>query len=85
LIIYYEQMIRAKLENGIQIILNDGEWSCADPDLTETLNNSQEYWRAKDDGYYPDSGSQDLVAAAKVLAQFGGEVVYITTERYVNV
>jgi len=78
-------MIKAKLENGVEIILNDGEWSCADPDLAGMLNNSQEYWRAKDDGYYPDSGSQELVAAAKVLAQFGGEVIYITSDRYVSV
>jgi len=78
-------MIRAKLENGVQIILNDGEWSCSDPDLSAMLNDSQEYWKAKDDGYYPDSGSQDLVAAAKVLAQFGGEVIFITSDRYASV
>jgi len=78
------EMISAKLENGIQIILDNGEWICDDPALTEKLNCTQNYWRAKDDGFYPDSGSQDLVAAAKVLAQFGGEVTFVTSDRCVD-
>ena len=83
--IYYEQMIRAKLENGVQITLSDGKWSCADQSLAELLNSSQAYWRARENEcFLVDAISQDHVAAAKVLAQFGGEVSFIASDRYVN-
>jgi hypothetical protein len=75
-------MIRAKLENGVQIILNNGEWSCADPDLQEQLNDSQKYWRSRETDYYLGSITLDHNAAAKVLAQFGGEVTCITFDKY---
>lgn len=84
MIVYYEQMIRAKLENNVQIVLNNGKWICADPELAEMLNISQEFWRSQeedDEDFYSGATSQDNVAAAKVLAQFGGEVSFISADR----
>lgn len=77
-------MIRAKLENGVEVIFKNGKWNCADSYLAERLNNCQDYWKSKDEESYFDSHSQDYVAAAKVLAQFDGEVSYIKPERYVT-
>jgi len=85
LVVYYEQMIKAKLENGVQIILSNGEWSCDDPELAEMLNISQEYWRSQEDSFYPGSTFEDNLAAAKVLAQFGGEVSFISSDGYAPV
>lgn len=78
LIVYYEQMIRAKLENGVQIVLNNGKWICADPELAEMLNISQKYWRSREEDFNLGATIRDNVAAAKVLAQFGGEVSFIS-------
>ena len=77
-------MIRAKLENGVQITLNNGEWSCADPELTEKLNDSQTYWRSRENDYYLSSITLDHNAAAKVLAQFDGEVSCIAFDNYAH-
>ena len=85
MVVYYEQMIKAKLENGVQIILSNGEWSCDDPELAEMLNISQEYWRSQEDSFYPGSTFEDNLAAAKVLAQFGGEVSFISSDGYAPV
>lgn len=73
-------MIKASLENGINIVLKNGEWICDDPKLKEMLNDSQNYWRSKETESYQGSVFRDNSAAAKVLAQFGGDVIAITNE-----
>ncbi len=79
-------MIRATLENDVQIILNNGKWICADPELAEMLNISQEFWRSREkEDFSPGAPSKDNAAAAKVLAQFGGEVSFISADRYAAV
>ena len=74
-------MIKASLENGTTIILKNGEWLCDDVELKKMLDSSQNYWRARENnGLYQSSIMQDNSAAAKVLAQFGGDVISISNE-----
>ncbi len=73
-------MIKASLENGTTIVLKNGEWSCDDPNLMQKLNNSQNYWRSLEKDSFQGSTFRDNSAAAKVLAQFGGDVIAVTND-----
>lgn len=65
-------MVRMKFANGVVAVVTNGVWECADKNMLKLLP------------YYSDQASQipywDLHAAELAVADFGGQILYITPQ-----